>query len=56
MIFYTKEVENVNTIVYYANEINDRSHNENLIFSKNLNVETNIYYAKTKSNIEKNKT
>ena len=56
MIFYTKKVENVNTIVYYANETNNRSHNKNLISSKNFNVETNVYHAKTKLNIEKNET
>ena len=59
MISYTREVENINTTVYYANEINDQSHNKNLILkqsSKNSNVETNIYHAKIKSNVEKNKT
>ena len=59
MIFYTKEAENVNTIVYYANETDDQSHNENLIlkqFLENSNAETNVYYAETKSNVEKSET
>ena len=59
MISYTKEAENVNTTVYYANETNDQSHNENLVLkqsSKNSNAETNVYHAKTKSNAEKSET
>ena len=58
MIFYTRKVENVNIIVYYANETNNQLHNENLMLkqsSKNSNVETNVYYAKMKSNVKKMK-
>ena len=56
IIFYTRKIKNVNTIVYYANETDDQLHNENLIlkqFSKNLNVEINVYHAETKSNVKK---
>ena len=59
MIFYMKEVENVNTTAYYANETDDQSHNKNLMLkqsSENSNAETNIYHAETKSNAEKNET
>ena len=57
MISCTKEIKNVNTIVYYANETDNQSHNKNLIlkqFLKNSNAETNVYHAETKSNAEKN--
>ena len=56
MISYTKRVENVNTTVYYANETDDQSHNENLMSkqsSEDSNAETNVYHAETKLNAEK---
>ena len=59
MISYTKKAKNVNTTVYYANETNDQSHNENLMlkqFLKNSNAEANVYHTETKSNAEKSET